>query len=62
LVQVVIAIKHFEGDNSVREAAHRFILFNNTVKDLFDSFRQSIIITDSDTSFTLKREIEMDVA
>jgi transposase len=47
-------------DTSVREAAHQLGLSYNTIYDLFDLFRQSIIRTDSDTSFTLSGEIEMD--
>jgi len=47
-------------DTSVREAAHQLGLSYNTVYDLFDLFRQSIVRTDSDTSFTLSGEIEMD--
>jgi transposase len=60
LVRVLIAIKLFELDTSVREAAHQLGLSYNTVYDLFDLFRQSIVRTDSDTSFTLSGEIEMD--
>ena len=60
LVRVLIAIKLFELDTSVREAAHQLGLSYNTVYDLFDLFRQSIVRTDSDTSFTLSGGIEMD--
>ena len=60
LVRVLIAIKLFELDTSVREAAHQFGLSHNTFYDLFDLFRQSIIRTDSDTAFTLSGEIEVD--
>jgi len=60
LVRVLIAIKLFELDTSVREAAHQLGLSYNTVYDLFDLFRQSIVRTDSDTAFTLSGEIEMD--
>lgn len=60
LVRVLIAIKRFELDTSVREAAHQLGLSYNTVYDLFDLFRRSIIRTDSDTAFTLSGEIEMD--
>jgi transposase len=60
LVRVLIAIKLFELDTSVREAAHQLSLSYNTVYDLFDLFRQSIVGTDSDTSFTLSGEREMD--
>jgi transposase len=60
LVRVLIAIKLFELDTSVREAAHQLGLSYNTVYDLFDLFRQSIVRTDSNTSFTLSGEIEMD--
>jgi transposase len=59
-VRILIAIKLFELDTSVREAAHQFGLSNNTVYDLFDLFRQSIVRTDNDTAFTLSGEIEMD--
>jgi transposase len=60
LVRVLIAIKLFELDTLVREAAHQLDLSYNTVYDLFDLFRQSIVRTDYDTSFTLSGEIEMD--
>src|SRR5512136_767852 len=60
LVRVLIAIKLFELDTSVREAAHQLGLSYNTVYDLFDLFRQSIARTDSDSTFTLSGEIEMD--
>jgi transposase len=60
LVRVLIAIKLFELDASVREAAHQLDLSYNTVYDLFCLFRQSIVRTDRDTSFTLSGEIEMD--
>jgi transposase len=60
LVRVLITIKLFELDTSVREAAHKLGLPYNTVYDLFDLFRQSIARTDSDSTFTLSGEIEMD--
>jgi transposase len=60
LVRVLIAIKLFALDTSVREAAHQLGLSYNTVYDLFDLFRRSIIRTDSNTAFTLSGEIEMD--
>jgi transposase len=60
LVRVLIAIKLFESDTSVREAAHQLGLSYNTVYDLFDLFRQSIVRMDSDPSFTLSGEIETD--
>jgi transposase len=60
LVRVLIAIKLFESDASVREVAHQLDLSYNTVYDLFCLFRQSIVRTDRDTSFTLSGEIEMD--
>jgi transposase len=60
LVRVLIVIKLFELDTSVREAAHQLDLSYNTVCDLFCLFRQSIVRTDRDTSFTLSGEIEMD--
>jgi len=56
----LIAIKLFELDTSVRESAHQLGLSYNTVYDLFDLFRKSIIRRDCDTSFTLSGEIEMD--
>jgi len=59
-VRVLIANKLFELDTSVREAAHQLGLSYNTVYDLFDLFRQSIVSMDRDTSFTLSGEIEMD--
>jgi len=60
LVRVLIAIKLFELDTSVREAAHQLGVSYNTVNDLFYLFRQSIVMTDSDTSFSLSGVIEMD--
>jgi transposase len=60
LVRVLISIKLFELDPSVREAAHQLGLSYNTVYDLFDLFRQSIVRTDSDSSITLSGEIKMD--
>jgi transposase len=60
LVHVLIAIKLFELDTSFREVAHQLDLFCNTVYDLFDLFRQSIVRTDGDFSFILTGEIEMD--
>jgi transposase len=60
LVRVLIAIKLFELDTSVREAAHQLSLSYNTVYDLFDLFRKSIVSADNDTSFILSGEIEMD--
>jgi transposase len=56
----LIAITLFELDTSVREAARQLDLSYNTVYDLFDLFRQSIIMTDGDPAFTLSGEIEMD--
>jgi transposase len=50
----------FELDTSVLEASHQLDLCYNTVYNLFDLFRQSIVRTDSDTSYTLSSEIEMD--
>jgi transposase len=60
LARVLIAIKLFELDTSVRESAHQLGLSYNTVYDLFDLFGKSIIRTDGDTSSTLSGEIEMD--
>ena len=60
LVRVLIAIKLFELDTSVREASHQLGLSYNTVYDLFNLFRQSIVMTESETTFTLSGEIEMD--
>jgi hypothetical protein len=57
-VRVLIAIKLFELDTSVRVAAHQLGLSYKTGYDLFDLFRQSIIRTDSDTAFTLSGEIK----
>jgi len=47
LVRVLISIKLFELDTSVREAAHQLDLSYNTVYDLFDLFRQSIVRADN---------------
>ena len=58
LVRVLIALKLFELDTSVREAAHQLGLSYNIVSDLFDLFRQSIIRTDSDTAFTRSGEVK----
>jgi len=60
LTRVLIAIKLFELDTSVRESARQLDLSYNTVYDLFNLFRQSIAGSDVDTSFTLSGEIEMD--
>lgn len=60
MARVLIAIKLFELDTSVRESAHQLGISYNIVYDLFDLFRKSIIRTDSDTSFTLSGEIEED--
>ncbi|WML68112.1 MAG: hypothetical protein METHP_01697 [Methanoregula sp. SKADARSKE-2] len=60
LVRVLIAVKLFVLDTSVREAAHQLGLSYNTVYGLFDLFKRSIFRTDSDTAFTLSGEIEMD--
>ncbi|MDD1702405.1 MAG: IS1595 family transposase [Methanoregula sp.] len=60
LVRVLIAIKLFELDTSVREAGHQLDLSYNTVYDLFDLFRQSIVGMDGESSFILYGEIEMD--
>lgn len=60
LIRVLISIKLFELDTSVREAARQLDLSYNTVYDLFDLFRQSIAGSDVNTLFTLSGEIEMD--
>jgi transposase len=60
LFRVLIAIKLFELDTSVREAANQLDPSLKTFYDLFDIFRRSIISLDIDTSFTLSGEIEMD--
>jgi transposase len=39
MVHVLIAIKRFELDTSVREAAHQLGLFYNTVYDLLDLYQ-----------------------
>ena len=51
--RVLISIKLFELDTSVREAARQPDLSYNPVNDLFDLFCQSIAGSDADTSFTL---------
>jgi len=58
-VRVLIAIKLFDLDTLARKAAHQLGLYYNTVYDLFNLFRQSIVRTDSDTSFTRSGEIDM---
>jgi transposase len=60
LVRVLIAIKLFELDTSVCEAAHQLDLSYNTVYYLFNLFKQSIVRMESDTTFTLSGDIEMD--
>ena len=60
LTRVLIAIKLFELDTSVRESARQLDLSYNTVYDLFNLFRQAIAGSDKDTSFVLSGEIEMD--
>ena len=60
LARVLISINLFELDTSVREATHQAGLSYNTGYDLFGLFGQSIVRTDSDPSFTLSGEIEMD--
>ena len=60
LARVLLAIKLFELDNSVRESAGQLDLSYNTVYDLFNLFHQSIAGSDKDTSFVLSGEIEMD--
>jgi len=60
LVRVLLAIKLFELDTSVRESAGQLNLSYNTVYSLFNLFRQSIAGSDKDTSFSLSGEIEMD--
>jgi hypothetical protein len=58
--RVLLAIKLFELDTSVREFAGQLDLSYNTVYTLFNLFRQSIAGSDKDTSFILSGEIEMD--
>jgi len=60
LARVLLAIKLFELDTSVRESAGQLNLSYNTVYSLFNLFRQSIAGSDKDTSFNLSGEIEMD--
>jgi len=57
--RVLMAIKLFELDTSVREAAKQLGLAYNTVYDLFNLMRESIAHTDTDGS-SLSGEIEMD--
>lgn len=57
--RILIAIKLFELDTSVREAAKQLDLAYNTVYDLFRLFRKAIARTDTGR-FTLSGEIEMD--
>jgi transposase len=57
--RVLMAIKLFELDTSVREAAKQLGLAYNTVYDLFNLMRESIAHTDTD-GFSLSGEIEMD--
>jgi transposase len=54
-----MAIKLFELDTSVREAARQLDLAYNTVYDLFNLFREAIARIDTE-GFTLSGEIEMD--
>ncbi len=60
LARVLLAIKLFELDTSVRESANQLDLSYNTAYALFNLFRQSIAGSDKDTSFILSGEIEMD--
>ena len=60
LARVLLAVKLFELDTSVRESASQLDLSYNTVYALFNLFRQSIAGSDKDTSFILSGEIEMD--
>jgi transposase len=60
LDRVLLAIKLFELDTSVRESASQLNLSYNTVYALFNLCRQSIAGSDKDTSFILSGEIEMD--
>lgn len=57
--RILVAIKLFELDTSVREAAKQLGLAYNTVYDLFNLFREAIAATDTD-GFSLSGEIEMD--
>ena len=57
--RILMALKLFELDTSVREAAKQLDLAYNTVYDLFTLFRRAIAATDTD-GFSLSGEIEMD--
>jgi len=57
--RILMAIKLFELDTSVREAARQLDLAYNTVYDLFNLFREAIARIDTE-GFTLSGEIEMD--
>jgi transposase len=56
LSRVLLAIKLFELDTSVRDSANQHDLSYNTVYDLFNLFRQLIVGSDIDTSFVLSSE------
>ena len=57
--RILVAVKLFELDTSVREAAKQLGLAYNTVYNLFNLFREAIAATDTD-GFSLSGEIEMD--
>ncbi len=59
LTRILLAIKFFELDTSVREAAKQLDLAYNTVYDLFNIFRLGIAATNNE-NFSLSGEIEMD--
>lgn len=59
LTKFLLAIKLFELDTSVREAARQLDLAYNTVYSLHTLIRRAILVTDTE-SFTLSGEIEMD--
>jgi transposase len=59
LTKFLMAIKLFELDTSVREAARQLDLAYNTVYSLHTLIRRAILITDTE-SFSLTGEIEMD--
>ena len=59
LTKFLMAVKLFELDTSVREAARQLDLAYNTVYSLNTLIRRAILITDTE-SFSLSGEIEMD--
>jgi len=59
LTKFLMAVKLFELDTSVREAARQLDLAYNTVYSLHTLIRRAILVTDTE-SFSLSGEIEMD--